>query len=103
MKDESDSPHPSPRPLAWVALGVSTFVTGLVWLSTTEQGSPLFYALFAHDFMRIILFFGLTTIATAILDIVAGWRGRANRIIALIALLIVLSPLAISLTPLVLP
>ena len=95
MTDESRSPQRGPRPLAWVALTVSTVFTVLVWWSGTEQGTALAYGWFLNDFIPEVVFFALLLIVAVILNIAASRRGRANRIIALIAFLIVLLPVAV--------
>jgi hypothetical protein len=103
LQDKSKSPRMKPRPLAWVALGVSTVVTVLVWLSSTEPVNALMYAWFLNDFIPEVAFFGIITVVAAIVAIVAGWRGRANRILALIALAILFAPLTISVISIYLP
>ncbi len=83
------------RPIAWTALVVSVFVAGALWYGIT-QPTPQFYgAMFGDDwglgvFVSLVLLF-----VGAILDIAAMWRGAVNRVIAAIALIVLLSPLSI--------
>ena len=100
MHNSSRQPQHNPRPLAWVALAVSTVVAVVIWLLGTQTNPAFLYSWFGINPFPELTFLALAVIVAAILDIAAARRGRTNRIIALIAFLILLAPIAISLIPL---
>jgi len=95
LDDESQAPSHKVRPLTWVALGFSVLVAAIWWLVDFKQSSDAFHAIFGYDWstpLAILLILVLVGIA---LDVGAGWRGRANRAICIVAGVILLSPLAL--------
>ena len=95
MKNESRSPKRRPRPLAWVALAVSTVVAVAVWGAGTQPTPDFIFAWLGPDLTVELALLVLAVIVAVILNIAAAWRGRANLIIALIAFLVLLAPFGI--------
>jgi hypothetical protein len=97
MNDESRPSREQPRPMAWVALAVSTAVAVLIWLVGTLPTPTFYYDWFHYNPFPELAFVALAVVVAAVLDIAAALRGRNNRIIALIAFVMLLAPIAFSL------
>lgn len=70
----------------WARIVAANSVDLFVWVeSLPEDGYVLFYG----TFDRVILFF---SVAAVVVDIIAGTRGRGNRIAGVVGGLLVLSP-----------
>ncbi len=95
LDGDSEAPSNKVRYLTWVALGFSIIVAATWWLVDFEQSSDAFHAIFGYDWgapLAILVFLVVVGIA---LDVGAGWRGRANRAVSIVAGVILLSPLAL--------
>ncbi len=94
--DMTEVPDRTPRkvrPYTYVALGVSVFVAAAWWFFMIGQSSDVYVIIFGYNWIGVTVLLLAMAVVGIIVDIGAGRRGGMNRVISIVAGLILVSPL----------
>jgi hypothetical protein len=92
VRDTAKTPHPSIRPLSWVALGLSLVLDALWVLYGYEQASDFINDVFGEYSTAPIGILIILQLAGAAIATFAGSKGGGNRVVGVIAGVILLAP-----------
>jgi hypothetical protein len=90
MTDAAATSHRSLRPLTYVALGVSVLTSASLWYASVGRWPSPEFVLETVGWWLLIGVLGIP--AGIVLDILAGQRGGINRVISVVAGLMLISP-----------